>query len=408
MVARAGASAGIGQPQIVGVAKFNEYDNTANKFSDGTKQSNTSRLVYTLAVDCTDVQFVFANSADDSETDLTAGRYPVTVAASVEQGAGFYPLQFGGPYSVLIPNGASVICDPVSLLYKAADTLPVRTYASTSVLGQPWALNRTAWSESGSGIDSGATDKTRSGTITASTGYCLGPALLLGRTHTPVKSVIAIGDSITSHPNSGADFSWFETAMGTAIPAMNFAVSGFSCASWLSQKWRRTAWMRYATDVICALGANDLGVAVALASVQPNFIALWRMIAQAGPRVYQTTITPRATSSDSFATLANQTAANVAVPSFNDWVRDGAPLTVSGSSLTAAATSATGATVIRAGAIGHPLAGYIENADVVESARNSGKWKVDGTANKYTSDGLHPTVYAHGLMGAAFNTARFV
>jgi hypothetical protein len=40
----------------------------------------------------------------------------------------------------------------------------------------------------------------------------------------------------------------------------------------------------------------------------------------------------------------------------------------------------------------------LEIADVVESSRNSGKWKVDGTAGKYTADGQHLTQFANELV----------
>lgn len=62
---------------------------------------------------------------------------------------------------------------------------------------------------------------------------------------------------------------------------------------------------------------------------------------------------------------------------YNDWIRDGAPVSISGASFTALATgTAAGAGVYRAGMAGHPLKGYFEAADTLESARNSGFWKI--------------------------------
>lgn len=68
----------------------------------------------------------------------------------------------------------------------------------------------------------------------------------------------------------------------------------------------------------------------------------------------------------------------------NDWLRDGSPL-VDGAP---AAIGTVGA--LRMGQAGHPLYGLFEVADVVETARNSGRWKTDGTIQKYTKDGIHP------------------
>lgn len=45
-----------------------------------------------------------------------------------------------------------------------------------------------------------------------------------------------------------------------------------------------------------------------------------------------------------------------------------------------------------------PLAGYFEVADLAESARNSGKWRVDLGAP--TTDGVHPSTVIHTAMAA--------
>ena len=77
--------------------------------------------------------------------------------------------------------------------------------------------------------------------------------------------------------------------------------------------------------------------------------------------MYQSTVTPFTSSSDGWASTANQTASAGSTEriTFNDAVRAG----ISG------------------------LLGYFEVADQVESARNSQKWKVPG----YTTDGIHAT-----------------
>ena len=36
------------------------------------------------------------------------------------------------------------------------------------------------------------------------------------------------------------------------------------------------------------------------------------------------------------------------------------------------------------------LEGYFDVADAIETSRNSGIWKVTGSANGYTADGIHP------------------
>lgn len=57
--------------------------------------------------------------------------------------------------------------------------------------------------------------------------------------------------------------------------------------------------------------------------------------------------------------------------------------------------AAIGATADRAGEVGHPLHAVFDVADIFETARNSGRWKTDGTAGKWTADGIHPTQHAY-------------
>jgi lysophospholipase L1-like esterase len=61
------------------------------------------------------------------------------------------------------------------------------------------------------------------------------------------------------------------------------------------------------------------------------------------------------------------------------------------------------ATVIVAASANHPLEGYFDTADEVESARNSGKW-----AASHTGDGVHPNTTGHAAMATAIDTDLFV
>jgi hypothetical protein len=111
--------------------------------------------------------------------------------------------------------------------------------------------------------------------------------------------------------------------------------------------------------VICEGGyadiiANNHRAAAQMQTILPNVYALF-----SGKRVYQATYEPYTTSTDSWATTANQTAD----------ATNGDRITMN--------------TAIRGGLGG--IAGYFDIASVAESALNSGKWK----APNWTSDGLH-------------------
>ena len=103
-------------------------------------------------------------------------------------------------------------------------------------------------------------------------------------------------------------------------------------------------------------------------------------------KVSQSTIPPKTSSSDSWATATNQTvdSFNGTRTALNDWIR----------------TKPS------------PLWQYFEVADVMETARNSGIWKNvgDGSATAaMTGDGTHETPYAYNLVkySGAINTALF-
>lgn len=132
--------------------------------------------------------------------------------------------------------------------------------------------------------------------------------------------------------------------------------------------------------------------------MQANLIMLWNQQNGYGQRVIQTTITPNTTSTDGWATTGNQTPVNATVEShrvqLNDWLRGGAPM--SGGLAVAVGTSGA----LLAGDTGHPLYGYWEITDNVESARNSGIWKAG-----YTTDGLHPNITGINAASIGVNTA---
>jgi hypothetical protein len=127
------------------------------------------------------------------------------------------------------------------------------------------------------------------------------------------------------------------------------------------------------------LGTNDVGRT--LVQMQTDLTTIWTALSNRGMKVHAGTIPPGTTSTDSWATTANQTkkATEATRVAFNDWIRT---------------TPA-------------PLAGYVETADACETARNSGFWKVNGAANYATTDGTHPTDVIHQAMGAAINLAAF-
>lgn len=363
-------------------------------------------------------------------TGEIVGPNPISVQFCIELGNGtMIPATFNdGEMSVTINPGQSVWTDPIPIEHKgSADTYPhiwSRTVVTVAA-GQKWCYTNIVQGAAGSARPGeGVTESDtplgatlyRSGTITAANSNAYGPLQILGSTD-DVKPVIGIiGDSIASgaDDSDGVQGGWSRRGFfmrrfeQDKIPFVRVSNAGDRLFNWLQRdkSVRRRRMLPGVDHVICEYGINDLfGGGSTSADVKQWLVTGWREMADMGAKVWQTTLTPVASSTDSFATTTNQTA-NALHPrriEVNDWIRAGAPIDPATKAPVAIGTG--GALV--AGQAGHPLSGYHEIADVVESSRNSGLWKVDGTAFAYVkADGLHPTTKSHILMGAALNLAQ--
>lgn len=326
-------------------------------------------------------------------------------AASIEYPAGvFHRLTFGSAVRELIPGGS----------YRVSAFLPVAipddaefwsniwmSAASTVLFFNGTTAQVSANGEKGAVSTGEVTDFTTASHTGAAQSYGLWPLALLGRTS--AKPVAILSDSVgegVGDVSDGTDHvGMLARLVGPHHPYINLSQSGDRLELLLQSHAKRLALLGYARNAVLGMGVNDIGAGRSLAQIMADMVVLWSTAKAAllpGGRVFQATITPSTTSTDSFATLANQTAAthfsvagNGTREQLNDWLRDGAPL-LGG---TAAAIGATGAT--RAGDGNHPLHAALDLADAVESTRNSGKWRVDGTAFKWTGDGIHPSSHAH-------------
>ncbi len=153
----------------------------------------------------------------------------------------------------------------------------------------------------------------------------------------------------------------------------------------------RTTRSALATDIFCETGTNDVySDLVTLATLQTRALATWAQHGQAGGRIWQTTLVPRTSSTDYYATVANQTALSQETvrTGWNSWLYDGAPM-ASGVPVAVGTAGAsrcgvydyTGTLATAAsGPSGHPLHGVIDTATTVEvnssgvRTRNGGYW----------------------------------
>lgn len=338
--------------------------------------------------DASKVRLSWMNITHDGDSEALVGTSSITletctVRASVRvNGTGTFHRLYtaAGADSVAIPVGQMGGLE-AEFDVAAGDYLIVYTYVSTPTRGKwpaSWGMgfnqtNGQGWVE---GVDATADAV---GIQSASPGrggipYPFAPSLIQGiDPRGRGQSVAVVGDSISSTADTTGSLTFSIRAFqATQVPYVRLAMSGDSFKNVVNGAWdmRASFVAGITSDVICALGANDIGEAVTLATLQSRAIFTWQKFRDGGAqRIYQTTITPRETFPGT-ATVRAQ---------FNDWVRAGAPM------LNGVATTDGADGAIYAGFGVHPLTDFIEIASLLETFENSGVYHAD-----YYGDGVHP------------------
>lgn len=220
-------------------------------------------------------------------------------------------------------------------------------------------------------------DMTTRGTIAnqASNWSLYGPSAILAIPADTAahRSYAVIGDSISNGlaENNSQVFGWVKRVHdSTGIPMQNLSLGGSSLyQSYNSGKtiWTHLSLAEGCTDVIIALGTNDVYSGQSLVQIQANMTALVGELQARGMRVHLATPPPM-TNGTNTAVLSTE---GVRI-AFADWERT-LPLGV---------------------------ATCFDTADALETSRNSGFWKTGA----YSGDGIHPTTAGHVLMAGAFSS----
>lgn len=359
------------------------------QLSDGVIMGGTAKLDHVATRTASGIQLVFVNYYSNSSRVETPGLNNITVAAGVEQGTSVIPVTFNGQPSVVIPPGGTVISDVIGVYIVKGATFYTRTYVSVAS-GDKFPRGGHGAFASNYANPAGANlTGLGAGTLTGGSSVrVFAPAAIIGQPLDTGKAVVAIvGDSIGAGDND-SQRGFVERALGGNYSFQKVTYSGEGPIAWVdldgTQRFRRVQLLHTVgvTHIISEHGVNSIGTT--LATLQPLVIKYWNALAAIAP-TWQTTVTPQTTSTDGWVTTGNQTpfSSNANRILFNNWLRDGAPMTVG--TTTPAAVGATGGSIVRAGQTGHPLMGVLEIADLAETARDSGIWKAG-----YTTDGTHP------------------
>lgn len=363
--------------------------------SNTTNRQIMSRTAHVALENITELTTVWANwyvSANNTGELTAAGT--MTLTASVEYPLGTIAGTFkwnGSASTSIAALGTSTSDVLTGLNIPAGAIFAIRSY-QVGTLGIIFTGEgaSNAFSCATFGV-SGVADSTQTGGAVTDTQAGIGyrPVAILAPTQRP--TIALTGDSRVLGLNDVVSDIYcargiFERTVGKQFGYIRMGASGEQLQTILLSNGatnysRRKALIdAYCTHIMSDYGINDLNSGGRSAAQVTT--DLQTAVTLFGKPWIHCTLSPIATSSDSFATTAGQTTNATVNPkriTFNASVRNG----------------------------DGGISGYVEIADVVESARDSGKWKADGTtANLYTSDGVHESQYACLQIEAAASNFR--
>lgn len=332
------------------------------------------------------LQFVYTNRCSD-----TAAPNSITLMASLEYPTGvFHRITFSGATSITLPvSFNNVFSDPVlGVTIPPGASYVEHTFVSfTAGQGAPYQHVRQLLAANGDGFSSSAseTDKTMTSLTAGSNAWFYGAVAIVALTNAPF-AIGLIGDSIIScggDTQTGFFVGYPERAIAGRYGTVNTGQSSETCLQYLQSHAGRLPLIRACgiTHAHVEYGTNDIAASATLGQVQTYVGEVNSMCAASGIQPYNNTIIPRTSSTDSWATAANQ--------SF-----------VSGFAVGGVAD------LYNTGILSSPLPFAAATFDVnaiLQDPGNARKWLTNGTANYLTTDGTHPNAVGAPLAATAVN-----
>lgn len=361
-----------GSSSYLGQVATRSYLTSAQKTS--TNVAAMARSKHWARDTITALQVTYGNGFIDVSTtgQWTASGGAMTVKATIEKSDGTIvgPFLWSGAGTGSIASGDLLTSDALTVAIAKNDYFFIRTYVTMAgvgvvvqntsdggfrIAGDDFYYGTTATDQTGV---SGAIPGGTAANTDATSGIY--PFELLATTAQP--SFMIIGDSIANGTKDVTtdDAGAIARSIGPTNAYINAGI-GSDRANWRSKSptyvMKRLG--QHVTHIITQMGRNDLSNGRVAAQLKNDMLHLGELFPRA--TYYVTTVTPKSTSTDAWATVGNQTTVSDNPDRLTENARRRA------------------------------LPRFIELADVVESARDSGLWKA-GT----TDDGLHPnpTEYA--------------
>lgn len=340
------------------------------------------RRAVTARSDITSLQFVFPGwfcqqTIGFLNQETPTGDY--TVSSWVEASAGVYTAV---DTNLTVPSGTNKVGASLAVTIAKGTRFFIWTWASgqfpyyTDVV----LANSVLWTDEFCNINTTgvATAPSASPVDNGTRKRMIVPIALVGPS-TLGTAVALVGDSRTTGTNDTAvdgssDRGNLARSVGPTYPYLNLGVGGDEPSEWIGGGANRRALARaYCTHIVDELGINLFNNR-GMTNAQGGWAFKQRVAPFfTGKKYVATTLEPKASSTDSFATAANQTVLLPESANFNTNAR--------------------------------ALPNFIELRVPVEDQGNLGKWITDGTtANLNTSDGLHPVNHGYALQAATAAT----
>lgn len=273
---------------------------------------------------CTSLQFHYAAMRSRDAEDSVLSISDFSLQSALVYNSQFFLMSIGGTTTTSVNPAALPVTNPAGVYIPANAELTIKTGAIVSLLGYiPGGLSQTVRTKKVGSTDTASQIFSRfdinNNTGRVDTTLGLFPVMVTG---IPAKRHVAIagwGDSLMAGVgdvtnNSNGCMGWFEHACHAVdgasrnIPFTNLSKSGDMTSTYsVDEAQARFACLEYATHVIFGMGNNDIMSGRTLAQMQDSHLEAWAHAKLFGCKVGAVTLTPRTTSTDSWATVANQT-----------------------------------------------------------------------------------------------------
>lgn len=409
------------------------YSNLGSASTTNNVCAETRRLYTIGGAAQSELRFIFSgyyvdttgSGSPTNSQELNCGN-AVTIECAVEIGAQVKQITFNAlPTGVILDGIAEYVSDPLlpslfGLQSFAANSQfwyrERRTIALNEKFVRLGAFNKLTGENTVFSNGASASQVMATGVLTVPAGgaqqsgpmFC--PVAIVGKAvGNPDIAVGGFGDSIMdgfnatgrngnsdgSDSKAGFFVQGLRGVNGRTIPNINFGASSTKGTNTVLMPdagtafQKRAALLKYITHAIENFGTNDIGTAAGSSLPVADIMAakriLWGKLRAGGVgKIYAVPLIPRTSSTDSWATVANQTPINA------DFAPGGKRDQIN--------------TQLQAAVTAGELDGYFDLNASMADATSPEKWAATGTANGVSADGTHPSDNGGVLGGNGFNS----